>query len=79
MNQLPCIDEYIDLVEEAVIFSTLNKNSGFGKVEVDKRDRKKNAFTGHYSLYQFLRIPFGLKNESIIFKRAIDLISSSVK
>jgi hypothetical protein len=47
-------------------FSTLDCLKGYHQIEVDKQDRWKTAFITHRGLYQFKRLPFGLKNAPAI-------------
>lgn len=53
------MNELIDLLSNAHIFSTLDVNSGYWPVETDLQDRKKSAFTKKYGLYPFRKLPFG--------------------
>lgn len=59
---IPRMDECIDSLRSAKIFSTLDANSGYWKIEIDPRDRDKTTFTSHHGLYRFVRMPLGLKN-----------------
>lgn len=47
---LPRMDYRIDPIEHAKIFSTLDENRGFLKIEVHKGDRENTLFTSHYCL-----------------------------
>lgn len=76
---LPRMDECLYSLGNTRIFSILDANSGYWKVEIDARDREKIAFTSRYSLHKFVRIGIGLKNAPATFERAMDVIFSSVK
>ena len=76
---IPRMDECIDSLGEAVIFSTLDCNSGYWQIPVAQEDKDKTAFISHYGLYRWLRMPFGLKNAPGTFQRAADIILASVK
>ena len=76
---LPRMDECIDSLGDATIFTTLDCSSGYWQVEIDERDRDKTTFTSHGGLYRFVRMPFGLKNAPETFQRAVDIILSRVK
>ena len=76
---LPRMDECIDSLGDAVIFTTLDCNSGYWQIPVHPDDRDKTTFTSHYGIYRFLRLPFGLRNAPATFQRAIDIILSGVK
>jgi Reverse transcriptase (RNA-dependent DNA polymerase) len=76
---LPRMDECIDSLVDAVLFTTLDCNSGYWKIPVHPGARDKTTFTSHYGTYRFLRLPFGLRNAPATFQRAIDIILSGVK
>jgi hypothetical protein len=48
---LPRMDECIDSLGEAVVFTTLDYNSGYWQIPVDPADREKTAFTSHFGVY----------------------------
>ena len=76
---LPRMEECIDSLGDATIFSTLDANSGYWQVEIAEEDRDKTTFTCHVGLYRFIRMPFGLSNAPATFQRAMDIILSGVK
>jgi len=78
-NPLPRMDECIDSLGEATIFSTLYCNSGYWQVAIAPGDREKTAFVCHEGTYQYKRMPFGLTNAPAKFQRALDIILSGVK
>jgi Reverse transcriptase (RNA-dependent DNA polymerase) len=73
------MDECIDSLGDAAVFTTLDFNSGYWQIPVYPEDRYKTVFTSHYGRYQFRRLPFGLRNAPATFQRAIDVILSGVK
>ena len=76
---IPRMDECIDSLGDATVFTTLDCNSGYWQVEVDEPDRDKTTFTSHMGLFRFIRMPFGLKNAPATFQRAVDIVLSRVK
>lgn len=73
------MDWCIDSPGEATIFSTLDANSGYWQIKIEKKEREKTAFKSDHELYQFFRMPFGLRNAPETLQRAIGVILSSVK
>jgi len=76
---LPRIDECIDSLGEAKVFSTLPCNAGYWQVLIADGDREKTAFVCHKGAYHYKRMPFGLTNAPATFQRALDIILSGVK
>ena len=76
---LPRMDECIESLGGATVFTTLDCNSGYWQVETAGEDREKTKFASHCGLHHFLRMPFGLKNAPATFQRAVDIILSQVK
>ena len=79
MYPLPRMDDCLDSLGDACVFSTLDANAGYWQIRVSKEDREKTSFICHAGTYQFIRMPFGLVNAPATFQRAMDVILSSVK
>lgn len=58
----------------AKYFSTIDLESGFHQILMKEEDIEKTAFSVNNGKYEFLRLPFGLKNSPSIFQRAMDNI-----
>ena len=52
-------------------FSTLDLKSGYWHFRIRQEDRHKTAFQHKGKTYQFIRLPFGLKNSGDLFSRAV--------
>ena len=76
---IPRMDECIDSLADATVFSTLDCNSGYWQVEIPEEERDKTAFVSHHGLFRCTRMPFGLKNAPGTFQRAIDIILATVR
>jgi hypothetical protein len=70
---LPRMDECINSLRDASVFSTLDCNSGFWQITVSPEDKEKTILTSHEGLFWFFRMPFGLKNAPATFKRFVDI------
>jgi len=76
---LPRMDECIDSLDEAKVFSTLDCIAGYWQVLTADGDREKTAFVCHKGAYHYKRMPFGLTNAPATFQWALDIILSDVK
>jgi Reverse transcriptase (RNA-dependent DNA polymerase) len=76
---LPRMDECLDSLGDATIFSTLDCNSGYWQILMKETDRNKTAFVTHCGVHRFKRMPFGLCNAPATFQRALDMILARVK
>lgn len=69
---IPNITEVLDKLGRCNYFTTLDLASGFHQIEVHPRDIPKTAFTVEHGRYEFIRMPFGLKNAPSTFQRVMD-------
>lgn len=80
---IPRMDEFVYMLSEAKIFSTLDCNFGYWQIPIDEQDRDKTKFVSHQDLFRFacmpFRMPFRLTNSAGTFQRAIDIILSPVR
>ncbi len=59
---LALISDILDQIGNSTIFTTLDLKAGYWQIEMDEESIPKTAFRCHRGLYEFLRLPFGLKN-----------------
>ena len=71
---LPNIAEIVDLIGQAKIFSTLDLKSGYLQIAIDEASVPKTAFRCHSGLFEFLRLPFGLRNAPASFQCIMDSV-----
>ena len=71
---LPRIDEMLDRLQGAKVFSSLDLASGYPQLGLQESDVPKTAFCTPDGLVEFLVMPFGLTNASAVFLNAMDNI-----
>lgn len=76
---LPRVDDLLDHVGDARIFTSLDLASGYWQVPVHPEDREKTAFVTPDGLYQFRQMPFGLCNAPATFQRLMDRVLGRLK
>ena len=70
---LPRIEESLDCLNGATIFTSLDLKSGYWQVELDDESIPLTAFTvGPLGFYECVRMPFGLTNAPATFQRLME-------
>lgn len=71
---IPDCNVILSNLGKSKFFSTIDLESGFYQILMKNEDIEKTAFSVNNGKYEFLRMPFGLKNGPSIFQRAMDNI-----
>ena len=69
---LPKIDETLSMIKSAAYITSLDMNKGFHQCWIGEDSRKYTAFVSHRGLFEYVRMPFGLKNAPAHFQQAMD-------
>lgn len=71
---IPNIDNILEKLGKAQYFTTLDLAKGFHQILVKPEDRRKTAFSTPFGHYEYIRMPFGLKNAPSTFQRLMNSI-----
>lgn len=72
---LPRLQDFTANLHGATIFSKIDLTTAYHQIPVAPEDVKKTAITTPFGLFEFTRMPFGLRNAAQTFQRFIDSVT----
>jgi hypothetical protein len=75
---MPILEELFDSIGDSNIFTIVDLRQGFNQIMLIAKDHKKTTFHGSNKLWEWLVMPFGLKNALVFFQRIMDQVLEGV-
>lgn len=76
---MPTPEEMFDSIGGSQLFSIQDSRQGFNQIPVAPEDVKKTVFHGSRQLWEWLVMPFGLRNAPITFQRVMDRVLAGAR
>lgn len=76
---LPQIEFILDQLGHSTYFTTLDLASGFHQIEMKPDDIEKTAFSCGFNHFEYLRMPFGLRNSPSTFQRLMNTVLTGLQ
>ena len=76
---VPHIQEFSINLRNTIIFSKMDLAKGYHQVPINPSDIPKTAVITPFGLFEYIKIPFGLRSSAQIFQRMMDNIGKQRK
>ncbi len=71
---LPNMLDFVDRLSGSTVFSKIDLRKGYWQIPVRPKDKPKTDVITPFGLFEFLRMPFGLRNAGSSFQRMMDRV-----
>jgi hypothetical protein len=71
---MPIPEIFFNSIRDSNIFTIVDLRQGFNQIVLTAKDRMKTTFHGSNKLWEWLVMPFGLKNAPVFFQRIMDQV-----
>ncbi|GMF67136.1 unnamed protein product [Phytophthora fragariaefolia] len=72
VHPIPLIGDLLEDLDKILWYCSLDMTSGFWVVQITERARKTSAFITRFGLFEWTRMPFGLRNAPQTYQQLLD-------